>query len=192
MEWHDWPNLDHKPTIVDRKVQKSHLTTRNRRGVVSFKRGTWGTNLFCSSQVMLFLFFHSPFLLSSVQFSLSATSDSLWPHGLQHARLPVTNTWSLLILTCIESVMPSNHLILCHPPLLLPSKYPHIRVFPVSQFFTSDGQSIGTSKYRLSICDHLLSFRFDQKQLHSGSVPWSIHCPPLNTVLPHLKITWLI
>ena len=105
---------------------------------------------------------------------------------------PVTNTWSLLILTCIESVMPSNHLILCHPPLLLPSKYPHIRVFPVSQFFTSDGQSIGTSKYRLSICDHLLSFRFDQKQLHSGSVPWSIHCPPLNTVLPHLKITWLI
>ena len=88
MEWHDWPNLDHKPTIVDRMVQKSHLTTRNRRGVVSFKRGTWGTNLFCSSQVMLFHFFHSPFLLSSVQFSLSATSDSLWHHGLQHARLP--------------------------------------------------------------------------------------------------------
>ena len=56
--------------------------------MVSLKRGTWGTNLFCSSQVILFLFFHSPFLLSSVQFSLLATSDSLWPHGLQPARLP--------------------------------------------------------------------------------------------------------
>ena len=38
--------------------------------------------------------------------------------------------WSLLKLMCIESVMPSNHLILCHPLLLLPSILPGIRVFP--------------------------------------------------------------
>ena len=44
-----------------------------------------------------------------------------------------------------ESMMPSNHLILCHSLLLLPSVFPSIRVFPVSQFLASGGQSIGTS-----------------------------------------------
>ena len=43
--------------------------------------------------------------------------------------LPITNSWSLLKLMSIMSVMPSNHLILCHPPLLLPSIFPSIRVF---------------------------------------------------------------
>ena len=51
----------------------------------------------------------------------------------------------LLKLTSIESVMPSNHLNLCHPLLLLPSILPSIRVFPVSQLFASGGQSIGAS-----------------------------------------------
>ena len=57
-------------------------------------------------------------------FSRLALSDSLQLHGLQHARLP----WSLLKFMSVESVMPSNHLILCHP-LLLPSIFPSIRVF---------------------------------------------------------------
>ena len=57
-------------------------------------------------------------------------SDSLQPHGLQHqAALSITNSQSLLKLMLIESVMPSNHLILCHPLLLLPSIFPSIRVF---------------------------------------------------------------
>ena len=48
------------------------------------------------------------------QFSLSVLSDSLRPHGLQHARLPCPSpTWSLPKLMSIESVMPSNHLIFC-------------------------------------------------------------------------------
>ena len=57
-------------------------------------------------------------------------SESLQPHGLQHIRFPcpslspgVCSNWS------IESVMPSNHLIPCHPLLLLPSVFPRIRVF---------------------------------------------------------------
>ena len=69
---------------------------------------------------------------SSVQFSRSVVSDSLWPRGLQHTRLPhlsITNSQSLLQLMSIELVMPSNHLILCHPLLLLPSIFPSIRVF---------------------------------------------------------------
>ena len=45
----------------------------------------------------------------------------------------------------IESVMPSSHLILCRPLLLPPSIFPSIRVFPMSQFFTSGGQMIGIS-----------------------------------------------
>ena len=45
------------------------------------------------------------------------------------ASLSITNSWRLLKLMCIESVMPSNHLILCHALLLLPSILPNIRVF---------------------------------------------------------------
>ena len=58
-------------------------------------------------------------------------SDSLWPHELQHAKasLSTTNSRSLLKLMSIESVMPSNHLILCHLLLLLPWIFPSIRVF---------------------------------------------------------------
>ena len=46
-----------------------------------------------------------------------------------HASLSFTNSWSLLKLMSIESVMPSSHLILCRPILLLPSIFPSIRVF---------------------------------------------------------------
>ena len=53
--------------------------------------------------------------------------------------------WSLLKLLSIESMMPSNHLILCHPLLLLPSIFPSINSFPVSQLFASGGQIIGSS-----------------------------------------------
>ena len=58
--------------------------------------------------------------------------------------MSITNSRSLLKLMSIESVMPSNHLILCHP-LLPPSIFPSIRSFPVSQFFTWGGQSTGVS-----------------------------------------------
>ena len=65
-------------------------------------------------------------------FSHLVVSDSLRPHGLQHARPPCqspTPSRSSLKLMSIESVMPSNHLILCHPLLLLTSIFPSIRVF---------------------------------------------------------------
>ena len=54
-------------------------------------------------------------------------SDSLQPHGLQHTRLPCPSSTPLM---SIESVMLSNHLILCHPLLLPPSILSSIRVFP--------------------------------------------------------------
>ena len=51
-----------------------------------------------------------------------------WTAACQ-ASLSITNSWSLLILMSVESVIPSNHLILCRPLLLLPSIFPSIRVF---------------------------------------------------------------
>ena len=65
--------------------------------------------------------------LSSVQFSHSVVSNSLWPHGLQLCQASLSI--SLPKLMSIELVMPPNHLILCHPLLLLPSIIPSIRVF---------------------------------------------------------------
>ena len=64
---------------------------------------------------------------SSVQFSRSVVSYSLQPHESQHARPPISR--SSLRLTSIESVVPSSHLILCHPLLLLPPNPPSIRLF---------------------------------------------------------------
>ena len=65
----------------------------------------------------------------SVQFSHSVVSNSAtqWTAALQ-ASLSITNCWSLLQLISIESVKPSNHLILCRPLLLPLSIFPRIRV----------------------------------------------------------------
>ena len=66
---------------------------------------------------------------SSVQlFSCVQLFVTPWTAAHQ-ASLSITNSQSLLKFTCIESVMPSNHLILCRPLLLLPSIFPSIRVF---------------------------------------------------------------
>ena len=66
----------------------------------------------------------------SVQFTRSVVSDSATPWIAAHqASLSITNSWSLLTLMPIESVMPSSHLILCRPLLLLPPIPPSIRVF---------------------------------------------------------------
>ena len=68
--------------------------------------------------------------LCSVQFSHSVVSNSATPwNATFQASLSTTNSRSLLKLMSIESVMPSNHLFLCHPLLLPPSIFPSIRVF---------------------------------------------------------------
>ena len=82
----------------------------------------------------------------SVQFSRSVVSDSVtpWTAACQ-ASLSITNFRSPPKPKSIESVMPSNHLIPCHPLLLLLSVIPRIGSFPMSQLYTSGGQSIGVS-----------------------------------------------
>ena len=84
-------------------------------------------------------------LISSVQslkhVPLFATP---WTAACQ-ASLSFIISWSLFKLMSIELVMPSNHLILCRPLLLLPSIFPSLKSFPMSQPFPSGGQSIGAS-----------------------------------------------
>ena len=68
-------------------------------------------------------------MLASVQFSCSVMSNSVIPWSAAcQASLSITNSWNLLKLMSIESGMPSNHLILCHPFLLLPSNFWSVRV----------------------------------------------------------------
>ena len=105
------------------------------------------------------------YFFPSVQFSHSVMSDSLQPHALQHARLPsLTNSWSLLKLMSIESVMPSNHLILCHPFRLLPSIFPSIRVFSSESVLHIRWPKDWSFSFSLSPCNEysgLISFRMD-------------------------------
>ena len=100
-------------------------------------------------------------------FSRSVVSDSLRPHGLPHARLPclITNSRSLLKLMCIELVMPSNHLILCRPLLLLPPSFPASGSLTVSRLFTA-GESVLVDPCRLT--SHILDWTLRQSFL----IPW--------------------
>ena len=82
----------------------------------------------------------------------------------RQASLSITNSWSSPKPMSIESAMPSSHLILCHPLLLLPPVPPSIRVFQVSQLFASGGQSIGSFSFSISPSNEhpgLISFRMD-------------------------------
>ena len=84
--------------------------------------------------------------------------------AIQQASLSITNSWNLLKLMSIHSVMPSNHFVLCHPFLLLPSIFPSIRAFSNESVFL-----IRWPKYRSFSCgispsneySELISFRMD-------------------------------
>ena len=105
---------------------------------------TWGPHsnpqtYLCS----IFTGFSVHCLFSSVQ-SLSCV-QLCNPINRSMPGLPITNSRSSLKLMSIESVMPSSHLILCHPLHLLPPILPSIGSFPMSQLFAWGGQSTGAS-----------------------------------------------
>ena len=89
--------------------------------------------------------FHFHRTISSVQLSHVQLFATPWIAAHQ-ASLSTTNSWSPPKPMSIESVLPSNHLILCRPLLLLFSILPSIRVFQMSQLFASGGQRIGVSE----------------------------------------------
>ena len=88
--------------------------------------------------------------------------ETPWTAARQ-ASLSLTNSWSLLKLMCIESVMPSNHLILCCPLLLPLSIFPSIRVF------SNESVRIRWPKY------WSFSFTISPSKEHSGLISFRIH-----------------
>ena len=99
------------------------------------------------------------------QFSRSVMSDSGTPWtAVYQASLSITNSWSLLKLTSINSVMPSNHLIFCRPLLLLPSIFPSIRVFSNESVLRSRWPKYQSFSFSISPCNEysgLISFKMD-------------------------------
>ena len=92
----------------------------------------------------------------------------------RQASLSITNSWSSPRLTSIEPVMPSSHLILCHPLLLLPPIPPSIESFPMSQLFTWGGQSTGVSALA-----SFLPYPSPSPKVYSNSCPLSWWCHPI-------------
>ena len=104
----------------------------------------------------------------SSQFSGSVVSNSVTPWtawtAAPHASLSITNSRSLLKLRSIESVMPSNHLILCHPLLLPPSIFPSIRVFSNESVLRIRRPKYWSFSFSISFSNEysgLISFRMD-------------------------------
>ena len=95
-------------------------------------------------------------------------SDSSQLHGLLHAKLrsltmSLTISWRLLKFMSIELVMPSNHLILCHP-LLLPSIFPSIKVFSKELAFHITWPKYWSFSFSISLSNEysgLIFFRID-------------------------------
>ena len=111
----------------------------------------------------------------SVQFSLSVVSDTAtpWTAALQ-VSLSITSSQSFHKLMSIQSVMPSNHLILCRPYLFLPSIFPSIRVFS-----SESALPIRWSKY--------WSFSFSPSIKYSGLISFRIDWFDLLAVWGTLK-----
>ena len=94
-----------------------------------------------------------------IQFSCSVVSDSATPvTAARQASLSITNSWSLF------KLMSSNHLILCHPLLLLPSIFPSIRLFSNESHLQIRWAKFWSSSFNISPSDEhsqLISFRMD-------------------------------
>ena len=104
-------------------------------------------------------------MFSSIEFSCSVVSDSAtpWTAACQ-ASLSITNSWSLLKLMSIESLMPSNHLILCRPLLLLPLTFPSIRIFSIESVLCIRWPKYWNFSFSISPFNDysgLISFRID-------------------------------
>ena len=113
---------------------------------------------------MHFVLYTIIYAYQSVQ-SLSHVQVFSTPWIVAHqASLSITNSWSLLKLLSIESVMPSNHLILCFPLLLLPSIFPSIRVFSNESVLRIRWPKYWSFSFSISPSNEylgLISFRMD-------------------------------
>ena len=149
----------------------------------------WATNTFTSDTSVQFISCES---LSRVQ--LYATP---WTAARQ-ASLSITNSWSLLKLMSMESVMPSNHLILCYPLFLPPSIIPSIRVFSSESVLHIRWQKYWSFSFNISPSNEysgLISFKMDSQESSpapqfksiSSSVLNFLYSPTLTSIPDYLK-----
>ena len=126
--------------------------------------------LLCYSKILLWRLVLTDKLISEFKAISSVHSLSrVWHFATawtvaQQASLSINNSWSLLKLMSIESVMPSNHLILCCPLLLLPSIFPSIRVFPNESVIHISWPKYWSFSFSISSSKEysgLISFRID-------------------------------
>ena len=123
---------------------------------------------------MYFFQFFNVFNSSFSQFSVQLLSSirlfvTPWTAAHQ-ATLSITNSWSLFKFMSIKSVIPSNHLILCHPLLLLPSIFPSIRVFSNESAVCIRWPKYWSFSFSISLFNEhsgLISFRMDWLDLLS-------------------------
>ena len=140
--------------------------------------------------------------LCSVQFSRSVVSDSLQPHGCtRQPSLSITNSQGLLKLMSIKLVIPSNHLLLCHPLLLPPSIFPSIKVFSNESVLCIRWLKYWSFSFSISPSNEyseLVSFRMDwldllavQGTVKSQSINSSalsfLYSPTLTSIQDHWK-----
>ena len=128
----------HSVRRVQRKREQAGQSGKKRKFIRGKREDDWFLR-----RTSVLPFWRSP----SVHFSRSSASDSLWPHGLQHAR-PLCPSWTPGV---YSNSCPLSQW--CHPTISssvvpfssLLQSFPASGSFPMSQFFTSDGQRIGAS-----------------------------------------------
>ena len=130
------------------------------------------------SELLKYAKFSNLIDFSSVQFSSSVVSNSLWPPwtAARQDSLSITNSQSLPKLMSIESVRPSNHLILCRPLLLLPSIFVSIRIFSNESVLCIRWPEYWSFSFNISPSNEhpgLISFRMDCFHLPPFYLPWS-------------------
>ena len=118
-------------------------------------------------------------IVNFIMYVLLSHVQLCWSHGMQQTRLPCPFliSWSLLKVMLIEFVILSNHLILCHPLLLMPSIFPSIKVFPNESALCIRWPKYWSFSFSISPFSKysgLISFRIDWFEHHSSkaSILW--------------------
>ena len=142
---------------------------------INYKNFSANGNVIClgcdGSRTSVYIFRTKTMYLKLINFQFSSVQSLIcvqlfvtpWTAVCQ-ASLPITNSWNLLKLMSIESVMPSNHLILCHPFLLPPSTFPSIRVFSNESALCIRWPKYWSFSFKISPSNEysgLISFRMD-------------------------------
>ena len=151
---HDWANSTFTFTLHICWLWKSAQSLVISPILVLFYLYQW-TGFFC-----VFPYF---FVISCCCSSVAQSCPTLWPAACQ-ASLSFTISQSLIKLKSIKSVMPYNHLIFCHPLLLLPSIFPSIRVFSNESALPIRWSKYWSFSFRISLSSEysgLISFKID-------------------------------